>query len=84
MFSFQKQPKKYALVLPERNPELIRKPVGEVLKPFDLEKCPKSRLPEEVQVAMKAMVSWFRMQLVYNMFSDCFKWLAQLLRNTKS
>ena len=54
---FQKHPKKYALVLPERNPENKRKRMNEVLKPFELDKCPSSRLPEETQSFMKAIVS---------------------------
>lgn len=45
------------MVLPERNPENKRKRMNEVLKPFELDKCPASRLPEEVQSFMKAIVS---------------------------
>ena len=54
---FQKKPKKYALVLPERNPENKRKQLSEVLKPFELLKCPSSHLGEELQSFMKAIVS---------------------------
>ena len=31
--------------------------MNEVLKPFELDKCPGSRLPEEIQLFMKAIVS---------------------------
>ena len=31
--------------------------MNEVLKPFELDKCPASRLPEEIQLFMKAIVS---------------------------
>ena len=31
----------------------------EVLKPFELDKCPASRLPEEIHSFMKAIVSVF-------------------------
>ena len=31
--------------------------MNEVLKPFELDKCPASRLPEEIQSFMKAIVS---------------------------
>ncbi|XP_073244839.1 poly [ADP-ribose] polymerase tankyrase-like isoform X3 [Porites lutea] len=55
---FQKHPRKYALVLPERNPENKRKRMNEVLKPFELDKCPASRLPEEVQSFMKAITNF--------------------------
>lgn len=54
---FEKHPKKYALVLPERNPENKRKRMREVLKPFQLTKCPPSHLSEELQSFMKAIVS---------------------------
>ena len=50
-------PKKYQLVLPERNPERMHKPLKDVLKPFDFEKCKPSRLPEELQTFMKMLVS---------------------------
>ena len=54
---FVKQPKKYALVYPERNPENKRKQMKEVLKPFDLTKCSISHLSEGMQSFMKAIVS---------------------------
>ena len=56
-YSFDKKPKKYALVLADRNPENKRKRTSEVLKPFELTKCPESRLGEELQSSMKAVVS---------------------------
>ena len=31
--------------------------MNEVLRPFELDKCPASRLPEEIQSFMKAVVS---------------------------
>ena len=31
--------------------------MNEVLRPFELDKCPVSRLPEEIQSFMKAVVS---------------------------
>ncbi|KAL9986739.1 hypothetical protein ACROYT_G000926 [Oculina patagonica] len=56
--NFDKKPKKYALVLPERNPENKRKRMSEVLKPFELTKCPKSRLGEELESFMKAITDF--------------------------
>ena len=57
---FQKKPKKYALVMPEKNPENKRQQVSEVLKPFELTKCPASRLSKELQSFMKNIVSsWY-------------------------
>ena len=56
-YSFDKKPKKYTLVLPESNPENKRKRMSEVLKPFELTECPASRLGEELQSFMKAIVS---------------------------
>ena len=44
-------------MLPDRNPENKRKRTSEVLKPFELTKCPESRLGEELQSFMKAIVS---------------------------
>lgn len=44
-------------MLPESNPENKRKRMSEVLKPFELTKCPASRLGEELQSFMKAIVS---------------------------
>ena len=57
---FQKKPKKYALVMPEKNPENKRQQVSEVLKPLELTKCPASRLSKELQSFMKNIVSsWY-------------------------
>ena len=56
---FQKKPKKYALVLPEKNPENKRQLLSEVLKPFELTKCPGSHLGKELQSFMKEIVSGF-------------------------
>ena len=49
-------PKKYALVKNERNPERMLHRKDEILRPFDLEKCPRSSLPTELHDLMKNMV----------------------------
>lgn len=46
--------------MPEKNPENKRQQVSEVLKPFELTKCPASRLSKELQSFMKNIVScWY-------------------------
>jgi len=60
--SFERKPKKYALVKNEKNPERMLHRKDEILRPFDLEKCPKSNLPTELQDLVKNMTS-------YNLFT---------------
>ncbi|XP_048584119.1 poly [ADP-ribose] polymerase tankyrase isoform X2 [Nematostella vectensis] len=60
--SFVKHPKKYSLVLPERNPQFHHHKPKDILKPFDLEACPPSKLPKPLQTLMKAITDqeWLR------------------------
>ncbi|EDO29976.1 predicted protein [Nematostella vectensis] len=60
--SFVKHPKKYSLVLPERNPQFHHRKPKDILKPFDLEACPPSKLPKPLQTLMKAITDqeWLR------------------------
>ena len=49
-------PKKYALIKNEKNPERMLHRKNEILKPFELDICPESNLPEEIQAFMKNIV----------------------------
>ena len=52
-------PKKYAIVKNETNPERMLHRENEILKPFNLEECPKSNLPEELKDFMAKIVCIF-------------------------